>query len=430
MKTLFTLFVLFLATSYCYPQSGWVLQNTGTDYDIIGISCPDNNNCWALGRKYSLEPPLKDSIIILHSTNGGYNWETQYKVPDMNDWYFSMYYYNYLIDFYDKNNGCFGTYQYSFYTTNGGKNWILIDTNFIGGLSNIKYVNNHTIWALNGDYLECSTDNGKTWSVRYSAYNPSLSKVYFLDSLNGWIIYNISPDAITIINTTDGGKNWIVKTDSSDYSLYALDFIFTDKNTGWMCGGELFFTTDSGNSWNIKNIDTTFSYFTFVKIKFTDSNHGWILGRESGPQAYVLYKTTNGGEDWIKDVIIPNDTIRSMEFSDSQNGWITDWQGHIWHTTTGGVGVKDENISSNAVLIISPNPAQDLVSAKCNFPIPPNTKIELYSSEGLLIKDLKSINFAGKKQFQFSVGDLPTGIYFLKMSYSGGVRAYPVCVMN
>ncbi|MGA2296402.1 MAG: T9SS type A sorting domain-containing protein [FCB group bacterium] len=435
MKTLITLFVLFLATSYCYPQSGWVLQNSSTTRNIFCIKCIDEQNCWALGNRNHDELPYNDSLIVLHTSNGGLIWEKQFNtlVGIYNNFsgFYSINFYD--IDFYDKNNGCLGAEPYSYYTTNGGIKWTPIDTVFDSFIFNVKYVNNHTIWTYGnhkGRDILRSTDNGQTWNKSFSD-SINIKKIFFFDTLNGWAIGDSSYN-IALIHTSDGGKNWTVKIDTSINIWSASDFVFTDINTGWIFGDYMdgFFTTDGGISWSKKIIDST--YGAFLQIKFFDKKHGWILGGGGFLMGYPkLYKTINGGVDWIIDNNFPDDSLNAFEFTDTLNGWAVGKHGHIWHTTTGGVGVKDNRMNAdNLNIAISPNPTQDIVSAKCNVPIPINTKIELYSYEGLLIKDLKVADFIGKQQFQFSVEELPTGIYFLKMSYSGGVHAYPVCIMK
>ncbi|MGA2296403.1 MAG: YCF48-related protein [FCB group bacterium] len=328
MKTFITLFVLFFATSYCFSQGGWVLQNTGTNCDIYCITCIDNQNCWAIGKGNVNDIPHNDSTVILHTFNGGLTWETQLNIPGT---------YPYDISFYDKNNGCFGGDPYSYYTTNGGIKWFPIDTVFDKILYKVKYVNEHTIWAIcnyNQRDILFSTDNGKKWNK--SLAELSFDCIYFLDSLNGWAVGNDASDYQTgLFHTSDGGKNWFVIYKQVNLMYGAIDIAFIDKNIGWISlyGSDLLYSTDGGNAWNVKTIDTTRN-FNLHQVIFTDDNHGWTLGiNYKTDSTSTLFKTTNSGMSWVQDNDFPVDSIKAIAFPDAMNKWAVGKHGHIWHTT-------------------------------------------------------------------------------------------------
>ncbi|TAL67377.1 MAG: hypothetical protein EPN82_15525 [Bacteroidetes bacterium] len=324
MRTLLLFLALFLVQYTSYSQNGWVLQKSGTTGFIESISCVDNQNCWAMG--------INDTFntVVLHTTNGGDTWETQFNefvYPSQHDLYDP----GTLIDFYDLNNGFFGGNWYSYLTTDGGKNWIKIHINYADYTSDdcwdIKYVNNHTIWAISnmGSVIK-STDNGDTWE---ESLNESIAwnSLYFLDSLNGWV----TPGGGLYI-TSDGGKNWVEKR--YNYFVWGYDMAFTDINTGWMTGavGQMYNTTDGGNSWNEFELDPSEHFIK--QVLFTDKYHGWALANGGlNTQNSVLYKTTNGGQHWYRDTTFPDEYIIYIEFTDSLNGWAVGMNGNIWHTT-------------------------------------------------------------------------------------------------
>ncbi|MCH7976595.1 MAG: T9SS type A sorting domain-containing protein [Bacteroidetes bacterium] len=55
--------------------------------------------------------------------------------------------------------------------------------------------------------------------------------------------------------------------------------------------GEIFRTTDGGDSWELRYSDPQFRYFR--SLAFVDENHGWVGLLDGGD---VLYETTDGGE--------------------------------------------------------------------------------------------------------------------------------------
>ncbi|MBI5325702.1 MAG: hypothetical protein HZB41_10620, partial [Ignavibacteriae bacterium] len=314
------LFVLFTS----YSQNSWVLQKSGTTGFIESISCVDNQNCWAMG--------ISDSFntVILHTTNGGDTWETQFNefvYPSQHD----LYNPGILIDFYDLNYGFFGGNWYSYITSDGGKNWIKIHINYanssVDDCKEVQYVNNHTIFAISdGGSVIKSTDSGDTWE---EILNESImwNSLFFLDSLNGWVTPGPS-----VYFTSDGGENWVERRDN-DF-VWGYDMAFTDINTGWLTGavGQMYNTTDGGNSWNEFVLDPSEHFIK--QVLFTDKMHGWALVDLTSLNKNFLYKTTDGGLNWSRDTTFPNEFIINIEFTDSLNGWAAGMNGHIWHTTS------------------------------------------------------------------------------------------------
>ncbi len=68
----------------------------------------------------------------------------------------------------------------------------------------------------------------------------SLNSVYFINENFGWGV----GDYATIINTTNGGYNWIRQVSKTGYNLFSVFFI--DQNTGWTGGIYTIFKTTNG----------------------------------------------------------------------------------------------------------------------------------------------------------------------------------------
>ncbi|MGA2298460.1 MAG: YCF48-related protein, partial [FCB group bacterium] len=399
MKKFLLILVLFLAIDTCYLQSGWVLQKSGINGFIEGISCVDNQNCWAMG--------IGDSsgTIILHTTNGGDSWEIQFDefvYPEQS----GLYVQGNLIDFYDLNNGFFGGGWDSYLTSDGGKNWIHIHINYADntsdGCEEVKYINNHTIWSISdGGSVIKSTDAGDTWEV---CLNQSImwNSLYILDSLNGWVTPGPS-----VFFTSDGGKNWVERIDTNHF-VWGYDMAFTDINTGWLTGavGQLYNTTDGGNTWNESQLDTSQDFLK--QVYFTDKNHGWVLAEvRPDEKTTILYRTTDGGQNWHLDTTFPNEYINKIEFSDSLNSWAVGMDGHIWHTTNGGFTSVAENDhpSKSAIFSISPNPASDFLKVSSANII--GKEISIYSMLG---NKLISV-IAERRETKINIETLPIGVY-------------------
>ena len=196
--------LLFLKNSILFPQSEWIHVDSPTSKKIWRIQCLDSLNCWAAG----------DSGLILHTSNGGENWEIQ-----------EAGIYNNILD--------------------------------------IFFLNNNLGWAVaikfdepSGSYFLKTTNGGENWSSQlFDSLNTYFFTVNFLDSLNGFLA---GAPSYVFYRTRDGGLTWnTVQFDSSIFSgLPIIDLEFYSKQYGFACGGQrdvvgvIWRTTDYGFSWS------------------------------------------------------------------------------------------------------------------------------------------------------------------------------------
>lgn len=160
------------------------------NYHYAGISFPDTSLGFVVGSSV-----FTDTSIILKTTNGGINWETNYFfLPS-------------------------GKYLQSIFMLNS-------NTGFVGGAS----------------ILFITTNSGSTWEFRL---NPTLSVInciYFPSYNTGYGVCSFGD----IIKTTDGGDTWLRQTPVTGYDLYTV--FFPNDNTGFACGqnGTVLKTTNGG----------------------------------------------------------------------------------------------------------------------------------------------------------------------------------------
>ncbi len=140
-----------------------------------------------------------------------------------------------------------------------------------------------------------------------------------LDTLMFFAVFSISPVKALIFHgvATPPGSNdvWVVtiETTAVFYSLnFGLDWdsveiptirdffdiFFLTADSGWTCGrtGDIWRTTDGGDSWERKNLGGPKHA---ARIRFVDSEFGWAAGGD-----IVQLKTTDGGENW-EQVFLP-----------------------------------------------------------------------------------------------------------------------------
>ena len=158
-----------------------------------------------------------------------------------------------------------------------------------------------------GKILETG-DGGRTWETRESGVDTALYSVDFSDEQHGFI----AGQEGVILHTADAGKTW-EKQESNAYIdegngkqalyLFALDAI--DADHAWAVGDRsiLTSTSDGGKTWKARKVAMELDISggqslasadpVFYDVKFTDAQHGWIVG-EFGK----IMHTEDGGETW------------------------------------------------------------------------------------------------------------------------------------
>ncbi|MBK8552234.1 MAG: hypothetical protein IPL53_14695 [Ignavibacteria bacterium] len=131
--------------------------------------------------------------------------------------------------------------------------------------------------------------------------NFQVSDMFFLDSLNGWIVTgNNMPNDLSgyILKTTNGGNNWELKfSDFRDYSKV----YFLNSSTGFVCGGyntgaRLLKSTNGGDNWF--SINGPGGQIFYDDMDVINEDTIWIAIHEASLGGIFL--TTNGGGSWTR----------------------------------------------------------------------------------------------------------------------------------
>lgn len=189
-------------------------------------------------------------------------------------------------------------------TTDGGANWSVLTDN----LSNI-YVSALTIdpvnssiyyWGSTSGIIFKSTDAGATWNQLADTGNGVVNKILINSSDTSKIFCSSQFDGV--YKSTDGGVNWS-SIHSESITGYDIEFKPGDQSVVYASGNKIYKSTDSGQSFSIKDVVV------------------WVGGFNSGPKmigvsadnpevVYVLeasdgvfgefYKSTDSGENFTK----------------------------------------------------------------------------------------------------------------------------------
>ena len=173
-----------------------------------------------------------------------------------------------------------------FKTSDGGETFIdITPTGISENVHKIHAVSNNMAVAFSDIKILTTKNGGTTWST--SSYGPGNTYVpndlYFKDTLNGMVgcYWNLMRE------TTNGGDTWTNRLFStSQEHIYSISF--PDPDYGFYSTGyKLYKTTNGGINWIFfRNLNPGFS-----KIKFIDRMTGIAIGDK-------LYYTTDGGLNW------------------------------------------------------------------------------------------------------------------------------------
>jgi photosystem II stability/assembly factor-like uncharacterized protein len=236
------------------------------------------------------------------------------------------------------------------YTDNGGETWIQMNYDTIINIEDIFFIDQERGWVA-GNSDSCvilrTMNGGITWEEVYKQDSPHFNALFFTDTLHGWAIgtnYGMGPSFVCL-NTLDGGLTWNYSINSGNYDMHFIDSVH-----GWSVGGItggsngytygfVCNTIDGGNSWakqfEIEAPPAAGNVY-LKSIYFSDLNNGWAVGDGSN-----ILSTVDGGGYWDLITYQPESHFSSVCFADSLCGWvvgktISTWNGIIINTTNGG----------------------------------------------------------------------------------------------
>ncbi|MBM4175818.1 MAG: T9SS type A sorting domain-containing protein [Ignavibacteria bacterium] len=201
------------------------------------------------------------------------------------------------------------------------------------------------------------SDTTSNWKKLSTPISTHLRKVFFVDSLSGWV----GGDSGIIIHTNNGGNNWQVQ--SSGIESEIRDIFFLNNRLGWgiawsyseetPIGSVILSTTNGGSFWRISDFPEENVFLNC--IHFVDSSIGF-LGTGNG----TILRTIDGGINWEKTKITTgpysNFPILDFKFITKQfafaNGGIRDVGGVIWRTGNFGLDWDSGPVGPEPILQI------------------------------------------------------------------------------
>ncbi|MBK8982113.1 MAG: T9SS type A sorting domain-containing protein [Ignavibacteria bacterium] len=230
------------------------------------------------------------------------------------------------VHFTDQNNGWICGLETVLKTVDGGNTWKTI--NVSGDFNSVYFADANTGWicGFNGK-IKKSVNGGLNWYDVNSTVTNNLNQISFLNNSTGFVVGNNS----IILRTTDAGESWNRLNAGIDtIDIYAVKI--TVQQIIFLTGSEsmIFKSVDLGNSWNYYSMNQANPFFT---VEFKDSNTGYVSGC-----CGMFLKTIDGGIHWTKEIYLtPGLTLFSMKFIDNNFGMIAGSEGYILRTSDGGM---------------------------------------------------------------------------------------------
>lgn len=174
------------------------------------------------------------------------------------------------------------------------------------------------------------SDNPPGWYQQQLPVNDFVNDIFFLDSLNGWVVTNTG----YIMNTTSGGDNWEIQAASAG-NLYSIQFL--DSQTGYTLGngthGIIYKTTNGGTNWNL--IHDFSPAGIFRDMSFVNKDTGWVCSIDAFDGG--VFKTTTGGINWQRQINLEIGNPLKITFVNSDTGWFINEFQQLYKTLNGGV---------------------------------------------------------------------------------------------
>lgn len=410
-------FIILSFNSGIFGQGYWESTNTPTTQFLRSVCFVDSLYGWATG----------DSGVILHTNDGGENWEIQQSTT---------------------------TYE----------------------ISDIFFLNRDLGWASAYNYLSPpfgtvllkTTNGGATWNgEQYQQENTFISTILFLDSLNGWM--GALPHAI--LHTTDGGFNWQkAEVDTSTLAFFpVINIRFLNDQIGYACGGMhdiagvIWQTTNGGEKWyaidpmfapadeiyglhifDDQNVlatggDPDFTYGVSM-LRTSDGGLSWDYNEPGiqgsayglefrtateawcplGPVQKFIY-SLDSGNTWTAMDTPESAVIFDISFPDTLHGFAVGMNGAILKYIAPGTVSLSENKNSNVSFILNqnnPNPCYS--STNIEFSIPSDNPgyfvFEVINSFGEQLKFLSVENLdSGNRNIELNTSNWPSGLYLYQL---------------
>jgi len=413
--------LLLLNASVLYSQSGWIHQETGTQYRLRHVFFINKNTGWAAG----------DSGTIIRTVNGGADWDLQISnttkalqkiafTDSLNG--------TAIGNYYEYNPWCFN-HIVMLITSNGGNTWTVYYQGYSNTLMDFTVAGNNFYTTYEGSDcwqtiggVSITTNSGLNWtSITPGFGGYAFISAHFLNSNTGYALgYKMTDYGLRVfhlIKTTSGGADWeYIRLDSgyNFINFWGSKMRFLNENTGYLMGSNyrnLKKTTDGGFTWNHTDSIITNAKFDYT---FINPDTGWIIGGAS------ILRTNDGGQNWSAQNSGVTGGLNSIYFVNENVGYIAGNNGLMLKTYTGGLtnlNTAEQFIPKEYTLHQNyPNPFNPSTTISFSLPHSSYVNLKVFDAAGREIKELfNEYRQRGSYEVKFDGRDFASGVYYYKL---------------
>ena len=380
----------------CYPQQpGWETINIGTSTHLNSIHFIDPFELYICG----------NALAHVTSTDSGATWQV--------DWEPTPVPFNDIFVINPNTVVAVGNSGSILRTTDVGLNWSIVTSGVTDDLLSVSFVDSFGICGARSQTIIYTSNGGEDWNIAQSGWvGGGFWGTVMLSPQIGFVAGENSIWQPLLGMTTDSGQNWSFSAfyvNNNEGRATGVDF--TDMFIGytsvrvWDGRGAISKTTNGGSDWV-----TTFFNNPLRDIDFPISATG-LIGYSVGDSG-AIYKTYDAGSNWQAQQSGIFTRLNGVHFLDLDYGFAVGDNGTLLRTTTGGEPVTQLN--ENSYIVQS-------FKLEQNYPNPfnPSTNIEFRIAERGFVT-LKVYDVLGNEVATLVNEEKPAGTYEVEFSAIDG----------
>jgi hypothetical protein len=198
---------------------------------------------------------------------------------------------------------------------------------------------------------------------------------------------------------------------------------FYDENIGFSYAyGKIHYTLDGGDNWTTVNIN---DQGWGMDIEFIKNSSSFTVAMAIGQNIYLSADT---GKTWTKDPVFEqlSKSPRAICYPDNRHTWALIGGGgtqEVWYQKPSNIaGIENQDITPSGFSLSQNYPNPFNPSTKITYSLPQKgfVTIKVFDMLGREVSNLiNEEQSAGQHEINFNAANLPSGIYFYRISSLG-----------